>query len=359
MLVDLDMVGRMLRQYLLNKVIVAALLSSLVLIWPNRELYAASYECKDVKDEISKVICDDPELSDLDERLASSYKEYVESAPENKKYIIKRDQWRWLLRTRAACAAGAYPDISLQRSCLAFLYGGRTAAFDREERYGDHSFSLPSDPRSLHYRIVEGERLPICEYARDATPVLVLDIEYGLGFEIGSKKSIPDKLDIKTVPLRKLHIWDPDYNHDASEKTLADFREDYSKNGGIFYTDFTYGESDLKGALVMEPYCSHMTGCKTNVWIFDNIDQITEYNNYGELYRSDRLLNFANGPKRVRGVAERGGYENTDELFFVQFRGQWHVFALMTDTNGEFTWVFKISDDRKIVSECLLDEFWR
>ncbi len=64
-------------------------------------MYAASFNCKKASTFIEHTICNDTELSKLDEELASSYKKVWNSLSD--KTDLKKDQFDWLKNTRDKC----------------------------------------------------------------------------------------------------------------------------------------------------------------------------------------------------------------------------------------------------------------
>lgn len=64
-------------------------------------LYGASFDCKKASTFIEHTICNDSELSKLDEELASSYKKIWNSLSD--KTDLKKDQFDWLKNTRDKC----------------------------------------------------------------------------------------------------------------------------------------------------------------------------------------------------------------------------------------------------------------
>ena len=64
-------------------------------------MYAASFNCKKASTFIEHTICNDTELSKLDEELASSYKKVWNSLSD--KTDLKKDKFDWLKNTRDKC----------------------------------------------------------------------------------------------------------------------------------------------------------------------------------------------------------------------------------------------------------------
>lgn len=63
--------------------------------------YAASFNCKKASTLVEKAICSDPELSELDEQLAKSYKQARNNSANPKK--LKQQQRHWLRSERNQC----------------------------------------------------------------------------------------------------------------------------------------------------------------------------------------------------------------------------------------------------------------
>jgi uncharacterized protein len=81
--------------------------------------WAASFDCKKASVAIERMTCSDPQLSELDTRLALSYKRLLEKAanPES----LKAEQRTWLAIERNKCATV---------SCLEAAYQRRLATLD-------------------------------------------------------------------------------------------------------------------------------------------------------------------------------------------------------------------------------------
>lgn len=66
-------------------------------------VYAASFDCKQANTRIEKAICANPELSPLDEKMASSYKHLIKAC-NNSSNTIKANQIKWLKNTAEGCS---------------------------------------------------------------------------------------------------------------------------------------------------------------------------------------------------------------------------------------------------------------
>lgn len=69
---------------------------------------AASFDCKKAASEVEKLICENPELSKLDDDLAQAYKNALISAAD--KEALKKNQVWWLKFTRNICQAATCLD---------------------------------------------------------------------------------------------------------------------------------------------------------------------------------------------------------------------------------------------------------
>lgn len=84
---------------MINRVIKIGLSASLLAT----SLYSASFDCKKASTFIEKTICNDTELSKLDEELASAYKKVFNSLSD--KTELKKDQLDWLKNSRDKCTS--------------------------------------------------------------------------------------------------------------------------------------------------------------------------------------------------------------------------------------------------------------
>ena len=82
---------------MINRVIKIGFTASLIIT----SLYSASFDCKKASTFIENTICNDTELSKLDEQLAAAYKKVFKSLSD--KTDLKKDQFDWLKNTRDKC----------------------------------------------------------------------------------------------------------------------------------------------------------------------------------------------------------------------------------------------------------------
>ncbi len=82
---------------MINRVIKIGFTASLIIT----SLYSASFDCKKASTFIENTICNDTELSKLDEQLAAAYKKVFKSLSD--KTDLKKDQFDWLKNNRDKC----------------------------------------------------------------------------------------------------------------------------------------------------------------------------------------------------------------------------------------------------------------
>ena len=115
----------------------AAVLSVLAL-----PAHAASFDCAKASTKVEHIICDNPDVSKLDEELAASYKAALQD--QSKAESIKQSQKQWI-RKRNECA---------NASCVKSIYKARLKLIAGREQ-------------KLRFSVTKGKGFPICEsYAR-------------------------------------------------------------------------------------------------------------------------------------------------------------------------------------------------
>jgi hypothetical protein len=99
-------------------------------------MYAASFDCKKASTFIENTICNDTELSKLDDELAKAYKKVWNSMSD--KTELKKEQFDWLKNSRDKC-------MSLE--CLKTSYTNRVLYLTN---YDSKVHSQHADERSRH-----------------------------------------------------------------------------------------------------------------------------------------------------------------------------------------------------------------
>jgi uncharacterized protein len=66
--------------------------------------HGASFDCKAAAGSIEKLICSDPELSGMDEQLASAYRIALASLAHKDRKLLIAEQKSWLRNSRSLCA---------------------------------------------------------------------------------------------------------------------------------------------------------------------------------------------------------------------------------------------------------------
>ena len=86
---------------------------------------AASFSCYGNLTYTERAICDNPNLSNLDSQMASTYFQMIGGSSKTLRRVLQRDQLGWLQR-RNGCGANV--------GCLSAAYHSRLSQFDT---YGD------------------------------------------------------------------------------------------------------------------------------------------------------------------------------------------------------------------------------
>lgn len=80
-------------------------------------VFAASFDCKKAQSPVEKLICSDPKISSLDEKLARDYKSAIQSTGGNE---LIAEQRKWIIEVRNKC---------LNSDCLVNAYDIRDKWF--------------------------------------------------------------------------------------------------------------------------------------------------------------------------------------------------------------------------------------
>lgn len=119
---------------------------------------AQSFKCKYAKYEDEKLICSDPELGELDERMVAVFNEINRQAPAFLKRMLRAEQDGWL-RSRHAC--------KWNTRCVRGHYLARTRQLNAlfrpraSERYDEDNYERKrTDTRRRYERDDDEEYLP-------------------------------------------------------------------------------------------------------------------------------------------------------------------------------------------------------
>lgn len=110
---------------------------------------AASFDCAKANTKVEHIICDNPEISKLDEALAQSYKDVLQNA--SKANAIKQAQKQWL-KQRNGCG---------DADCVRRAYEMQLQAITSSDN------SVSSVQKKPRFKVTEGKGYSVCEnYAR-------------------------------------------------------------------------------------------------------------------------------------------------------------------------------------------------
>jgi uncharacterized protein len=82
---------------------------------------AASFDCGKVQSRVERLVCDKPELSELDSKLGQDYQEVLSKANDEQKTRVVAEQKHWIKFTRNVCE---------KETCLKHAYWSRQAELE-------------------------------------------------------------------------------------------------------------------------------------------------------------------------------------------------------------------------------------
>lgn len=186
--------------------------------------YSASFDCKNAKTDVEKMICSNVELSKLDEELAATYGTAVTTVSDN--VALKREQRTWLKEHSTTCGTSV--------DCLRHRYLDRITALSTSGgavSKGDKAQDLGQDRAC--YRLVRGKRFAMCRtFERNlnqfcnAAPV---GCERKIASEFRKDFSYPKWVELDPVAnldliaeIIRSQVWAPD---ECKDQCAADYRE--------------------------------------------------------------------------------------------------------------------------------------
>lgn len=131
---------------LVSRILLAAILLALL---PAMPATAASFDCVAASTAFEHAICDIPELSAADERLAKSFATATGGLTKESVVLMRGDQRAWLDYAQRACTddaepltSGSYPEAGV--SCLVEKFNNRSAALEQSRMIDGHRFYILS-----------------------------------------------------------------------------------------------------------------------------------------------------------------------------------------------------------------------
>lgn len=110
---------------------------------------AASFDCAAASTPFEHAICDIPELSAADDRLAKSFATATGGLTKESVVLMRGDQRAWLDYAQRACtddaeplSRGSYPEMG--GSCLVEKFNSRSGALEQSRMIGGHRFFIKS-----------------------------------------------------------------------------------------------------------------------------------------------------------------------------------------------------------------------
>ena len=109
--------------------------------------HAASFDCSAAETPFEKAICENPDLSNLDEVLSKSFATAIGGLTKDGVTAVRADQRTWLEFAQRACSddvrplsSGSYNENAV--ACLADIFGSRSSALENSRMQGGHRFYM-------------------------------------------------------------------------------------------------------------------------------------------------------------------------------------------------------------------------
>ncbi len=103
-----------------NRILISSILSiamvTFILTYSYVSVYAASFDCGKASTQLEHLLCDDPDLSNIDIRLGKVYSDIRRNMWQEQRDLLRKEQLSWL-RERNKC--------SLEKNCLITVYDER------------------------------------------------------------------------------------------------------------------------------------------------------------------------------------------------------------------------------------------
>jgi len=180
--------------------------------------FAASFDCAKAVTQVEKLICSDPELSKLDDRLGADYKKATDLSRQQRGAslgvdpILIQDQVEWL-KSRNTCKDAA----CIKKSYTTRLFGLRGSIEFRERALNPPPPPTPPTPGKSLYVLEKGKGVEVCEaYGKNLnTPKPRLPYVCGRSVhpELGFSKPDWQQRDLTPAhPNLSNYLWERDVN---------------------------------------------------------------------------------------------------------------------------------------------------
>lgn len=248
----------MVRQVVMSRLLCVFGLSLAVLA-PVSPTAAASFDCAQASTPFENAICDSPELSAADERLALTYATAIGGLSDGAAEQVRNDQRDWLSYARRACTmdaeplqSGTYDELGV--SCLIDAFNGRSKVLEESRIVGGWRFYPVSQYDALpdpYEQDNPDSYYPVAQHERS---MLLIDA----GTPIASKFNDLVRADSEVVAI---DAQSPDEDIATSDTTNSMAVEEVAGTGRITMraTTYWYGHGAAHGNWG-ETYLHYLTG---------------------------------------------------------------------------------------------------
>lgn len=131
------------------RLIVPLFVLSMMSVATPAAVQAASFDCSKATTPFERAICDFPELSAADDRLAKTFATAMGGLTPNGATLLRNDQRVWLDFAQRACTTDAKPMTTgrydeMGSRCLRSIFGGRSIALEQSRMLDGHRFFIAS-----------------------------------------------------------------------------------------------------------------------------------------------------------------------------------------------------------------------
>lgn len=119
---------------------------------------AASFDCGKAQAKVEHLICDNPEISKLDDELAAAYKMALQDQAQPE--AVKQAQKQWLKAERNACMNAGCLKAAYQAR-IQELTGAVSIRPDSNKQNAEGNISI--NGQKYHFRMTKGAGVPVCD----------------------------------------------------------------------------------------------------------------------------------------------------------------------------------------------------
>ena len=168
-------------------------------------VHAASFDCMKAQSEVEHLICDNPELSKLDDEMLAAYKATLKD--EKDKEAVRQSQINWLKYRNnckdADCVKRAY-EMRLSSLTVTHVYDFTLSDTDEEKKAAVYtSGSIDMREPGYPFKLIEGKGVEVCDIYKK-------NLEALGNANLACERKVSPEYEglIKLPDWRKLDLWE-------------------------------------------------------------------------------------------------------------------------------------------------------